>query len=239
MKLLSRLLFASMFALPAASHADDVAVADVDQLKRALSEVAPGVPITQISESPIQGLYEVVVGPQVVYMTKDARYLIQGDLVDFKTKENYTERARSGIRLSKIEQFGEDKMVVYAPKKVKHTVTIVTDINCPYCRRLHDEIDEYLSNGIKVRYIFMPLKGEDDYDTTVSVWCSKDQNKALNAAKAGISVEKKSCDNPIREHLQLARELGVRGTPAIILESGEMLPGYVPVKKLVAQLQLP
>lgn len=232
MKILSRVLFISVFLLPATSQAET----DTEGLKRALTKAVPGIEITRVSASPIQGLYEVVAGPQVVYMTKDARYMIQGDLMDFKTKENYTERARSTMRLSKIEQFGETRMVVYTPKKVKHTVTIVTDINCPYCRRLHDEMEEYMSNGIKVRYIFMPLKGEDDFATTVSVWCAKDQNKALNDAKAGISVEPRTCENPIREHLQLARELGVRGTPAIILESGEMLPGYVPIKKLVTQL---
>jgi thiol:disulfide interchange protein DsbC len=95
---------------------------------------------------------------------------------------------------------------------------------------------QYMENGIKVRYIFMPLKGTDDINKTISVWCADDRNAALDIAKAGGEVEAKKCDNPILKHMELARKLGVRGTPAIILENGDMLPGYVPVNKLVTQL---
>ena len=94
-----------------------------------------------------------------------------------------------------------------------------------------------MKNDVEVRYIFMPLKGKSDMDKTVSVWCADDQQSALDMAKSGVEIDKKTCENPIAEHLQLARELGVRGTPAIILESGEMLPGYVPVGKIVEKLQ--
>jgi len=128
-------------------------------------------------------------------------------------------------------------MVIYKPEKVDTTITVVTDIDCPLCRRLDKEIPDYMENNIQVRYIFMPLKGAADMKKTVSVWCSDDQQTSLDIAKAGGDVEEKSCDNPIRKHLKLARELGVRGTPAIFLESGEMLPGYVPYDKLLVQLQ--
>jgi thiol:disulfide interchange protein DsbC len=100
-------------------------------------------------------------------------------------------------------------------------------------------MDDYMKNNIKVRYVFMPLKGKVDYDKTVSVWCAKNKNEALDLAKAGADIETLSCDNPIQKHLALAREIGIRGTPAIILESGEMLPGYVPVAKLVQEINKP
>ena len=83
----------------------------------------------------------------------------------------------------------------------------------------------------------MPLKGAADMKKTVSVWCSDDQQTALDTAKSGGKVEEKTCDNPINDHLKIARELGVRGTPAILLEDGRLLPGYVPVDKLVAELR--
>jgi thiol:disulfide interchange protein DsbC len=169
-------------------------------------------------------------------MTRDARYMIDGNLVDLATKKNYSEDAMSVIRLSEIEKLGEDDMVVYAPETIRHTITVVTDIDCPYCRRLHSEMDQYMAGGVKVRYIFMPLKGQGDYRTTVSVWCAKDKNEALDKAKAGADVEAKDCDNPIDDHLKVARNLGVRGTPAIILQDGSMLPGYVPASKLVSEL---
>jgi thiol:disulfide interchange protein DsbC len=209
---------------------------DINELKQALSKRLPQFEVTYIDSTPIEGVYQVIIGGQVIYMTKDARYMIDGNLVDLATKKNYSEDAMSVIRLSEIEKLGEEDMVVYAPETIRHTITVVTDIDCPYCRRLHSEMDQYMAGGVKVRYIFMPLKGKGDYRTTVSVWCAKDQNEALDMAKSGAEVEAKDCDNPIDEHLKVARNLGVRGTPAIILQNGSMLPGYVPASKLVSEL---
>ena len=234
MKFLSLfLLITSLF-----TSFDLVAETDaVDKLKQALAKSMPNVKPDKISESPISGLYEVVVGSQVVYMSVDARYMIEGDLYNLVTKENVSEQAKSVIRLAAINKLGSDKMVVYKPETVKNIITVITDIDCPYCRRLHNEIPDYMKNNVEVRYIFMPLKGTADMKKTVSVWCSDNQQQALDIAKSGGEVEEKTCDNPIQEHLKLARELGVRGTPAIVLDNGELLPGYVPVAKLVAQLR--
>lgn len=211
--------------------------AGAEKLKQALAKVMPNVQTTKVSATPIAGLYEVIVGSQVVYMSDDARYMIEGDLFDLKTKKNVSEDAKSAIRLAAINKLGEENMLIYRPKKVKNTITVITDIDCPYCRRLHSEIPEYLKNDVEVRYVFMPLKGTSDMKKTVSVWCSDDRQAALNTAKAGGDIEAKTCDNPIKEHIKLARELGVRGTPAIVLENGELLPGYVPVDKLIAEMR--
>ncbi len=208
----------------------------IDELKKSLAKSLPQFDISYIDKTPIEGVYQVIIGGQVIYMTKDARYMIDGNLIDLSTKKNYTEDAMSVIRLSQIEKLGEDKMVVYTPETIKHTITVVTDIDCPYCRRLHSEMDQYMTAGVKVRYIFMPLKGQGDFRTTVSVWCAKDQNEALDLAKAGAELEAKDCENPINEHLKVSKSLGVRGTPAIILQNGSMLPGYVPANKLIAEL---
>lgn len=212
-------------------------VGGTEKLKQALAKVMPSVKTTKISTTPIEGLYEVIVGSQVVYMSVDARYMIEGDLYDLQTRKNVSETAKSAIRLAVLEELGVGKMLVYKPKKVESTITVITDIDCPYCRRLHDEVPDYLKNNVEVRYIFMPLKGAADMKKTISVWCADDQQLALDIAKAGGEVEDKTCDNPINEHLKLARELGVRGTPAILLEDGQMLPGYVPVNKMLAELR--
>ena len=169
-------------------------------------------------------------------MDQSARYMLDGDLVDLASRVNYTERSKSKIRLTAINALGEDNMLIYTPKQVDHTITVVTDIDCPYCRRLHSEMDQYMASNVKVRYIFMPLKGKSDFETTVSVWCAKDKNNALDLAKSGIKIEALNCDNPIKDHLVLARQIGIRGTPAIILETGEMLPGYVPAAKLLKEM---
>ena len=211
--------------------------ATANKLKQALAKSLPHVVPDKISESPVAGMYEVLVGSQVVYLSADARYMIQGDMYDLVTKDNISENAKSGIRLAAVNRLGEKNMVVYKPETVKNIITVVTDIDCPYCRRLHSEIPDYMAQDVEVRYIFMPLKGEADMKKTVSVWCADNQQEALNTAKSGGKVEDKTCDNPIKEHMATAQELGVHGTPAILLEDGQLLPGYVPVDKLVAQLR--
>ncbi len=211
---------------------------DITRLKLALAKSMPNVQPSKISTSPVTGLYEVIVGSQVVYMSIDARFMIEGDLIDLKTKTNVTEDAKSSIRLTAIDQLGADNMLVYKPKKVKDTITVITDINCTYCRRLHSEIPVYLKNDVEVRYVFMSERGSGSgMKKTISVWCSDNQQQALDEAKAGGEIKEKTCKNPIRQHLALARELGVRGTPAIILEDGQLLPGYVPANKLIAEIR--
>ena len=211
--------------------------AGVASLEKALSSRMPSLSVDSVSATPIPGLYQVIVGSQVVYMDANAQYMLDGDLVNLKTRKNYSEDAKSKIRLDTIAALGEDNMLVYRPKKVEHRITVITDIDCPYCRRLHSELPEYLKSNVEVRYIFMPLKGAKDKKKTESVWCADDRRKALDIAKAGGHIEEKTCDNPLDKQMKTARLLGVRGTPAIILEDGEMLPGYVPAKTLVEELR--
>lgn len=235
MKFFSLFLFLSSLLMAFTVSAE---LDDAEKLKQTLAKNMPTVKISKISTTPIDGLYEVIVGPQIVYMSADARYMIEGDMVDLKTGRNVSEEAKSAIRLASIEKLGVDNMVVYKPENVKNTITVITDIYCHYCRLLHKEIPAYMENDVQVRYIFMPLRGgAAGMSTTVSVWCADDQNKALDSAKADGVVEEKTCDNPIKEHLKVARELGVEGTPVIILENGQMIPGYKPVAKVVAQLR--
>ncbi len=207
-------------------------------LRHSLAVRMPSLKVDMISATPIPDLYQVIVGSQVVYMDKNAEYMIDGDMINLKTRANYSEKAKSQLRLAAIKHLGEKNMLIYRPKKVDHTITVVTDVNCPYCRRLHSEMPEYMKNNIEVRYIFMPLKGPADVRKTESIWCSADPRKALNIAKAGGTIKEKSCADALSLSKQMAtaRKLGVRGTPSIILEDGEMLPGYVPVDKLVAVL---
>lgn len=228
------ILLGSLLSIPSYAAGMDPGAS---HLQSALLKLLPNVKITHIKPTPIKGLYEVIVGTQLVYMNSNATYFIDGDMVEMSTHKNLTEASRAVMRLNKLKNYPESKMVVYTPpKKIKHTITVVTDVYCPYCRRLHSEMNQYMADGIKVRYIFMPLKGQQDYDATVSVWCSKDRHKALDILKAGGHIEAKTCKNPIDEQYQLARSLGVNGTPAIIMDDGEMLPGYVPEKQLLKKL---
>ena len=193
---------------------------------------------TSIVESPVKGLYEVTVPPRVFYVTGDARYILLGNMIDMQTKTSLTQPKTVKARAAALEQMGEDSMIVFAPKEVKHTISVFTDIDCGYCRKLHSEIAKYNKLGIKVRYLAYPRAGigSESYKKAVAVWCAKDRNKAITIAKNGGKVPYKDCDNPVEKQFNLGQELGVNGTPALVLENGQIYPGYAPADKLIAVL---
>lgn len=210
-------------------------------IRDALGKIAPDIEIDSVSASPVPGLYEVMVGPQLMYVTGDGRYFVDGRIVDLETRDDLTEPRLSQARKRLVDGVGESQMVIFGPANAKHTVTVFTDIECGYCRKLHSQIDEYAKEGIRVRYLFYPRAGQGSpsYTEAVSVWCAGDagaQRAAMTAAKAGKSIPAKTCENPVDAHIDLGGQLGLRGTPAILTESGEMIPGYVEPKRLAAQL---
>jgi len=194
--------------------------------------------VTSVTESVIPGVYEVVVPPKVFYLTSDGRYLLTGDVIDLEKRVNLSADRRSSARVDAIKALDESTMIVFAPKKVKHTITVFTDIDCGYCRKLHSEIDSYNKLGIKVRYLAYPRAGigSPSYDKAVSVWCAADKAKALTEAKKGGNVPQKTCENPVAKQFEFGQEMGVNGTPAILLENGQIYPGYAPADKLITVL---
>ena len=184
---------------------------------------------------------EVVVGAHVVYMSADGKYMFQGELIDLKNRQSLTEPRRREVYKVALETLGEDKMIVFSPEKTKHSVTVFTDVDCGYCRKLHAEMDQYMQAGIEIRYLFFPRAGigSESYKKAVAAWCSDDRQQALTDSKKGKPIPMKTCDNPIGEHMEMAQLMGLRGTPFIILESGEVKPGYVPAKQLSLLLDQP
>jgi thiol:disulfide interchange protein DsbC len=175
-----------------------------------------------------------MVGPQIFYVTADGKYLLHGKLYDIEKKADVTSPKIAKAKAGYIESVGDENMVIFAPKDYKHTITVFTDIDCGYCRKLHAEIEDYNDLGIRVRYMMYPRAGEgsESFEKAVSVFCADDRNKAMTRSKAGKDIPSKTCDNPVLSHFELGKMLGVSGTPAIFLESGEMLPGYIPAKKM-------
>ncbi len=214
-----------------------VGLSDQTNEEADIRKALKGFKLDSITATEIPGLYEVVAGANVVYVSSDGRYMLQGELVDLKTQKSLTEPRRRAAQQAALASLGEDRMIVYTPEKVEHTITVFTDIDCGYCRKLHEEMDEYLAEGIKVRYLLYPRAGVDSesYRKAEAVWCAEDRNLSLTASKAGKAIEMKTCDNPIAEHMKLANVLGLRGTPLIVLDDGQIQPGYVPAKRL-AQL---
>jgi len=210
------------------------------KIKARMEKLLPEYKIGSVDETPVKGLYEVTMGAQVFYVSDDARYMVQGRLIDLANREDLTEPRKAKARMRAIDEIGEENMVIFAPDKYDHTVTVFTDTECGYCRKLHREIKDYEAEGIRVRYVFFPRAGvgSSSYNEAVSVWCSDDRERALTEAKAGKKLPAKSCKNPVKKHMEVGEQLGIAGTPAIVLEGGDMVPGYVPAKRLAEMLKL-
>jgi thiol:disulfide interchange protein DsbC len=211
--------------------------ADETAIRKALGGLEPD----SIQTTPVDGVYEVAIGPHVVYVSADGRYMFQGDLIDVAKRESLTEPRRRQMVTALLDKVSEDDMIIYEPAKTRHTITVFTDIDCGYCRKLHKEMQDYLDAGIRVRYMFFPRAGAGSvsWQKAEAVWCAKDRKTALTAAKNNKPIDMKTCTNPIAEHMKLVDQLGARGTPFIVLEDGSTQPGYLPaaqMSKLLDQL---
>ncbi len=211
-----------------------------DKLEKHLQETMPDVPVSSVSETPVEGIYEVVAGTEVVYMTADGDYMFQGNLLDMNARVNLTEQRRSEMRLALLEEIDESRMVVYAPEGEKrHTVTVFTDTSCPYCQKLHKEIPKLTENGVEVRYILYPRSGPGSpaYKTAEAAACADDTKAAVDQAMNGQSIDLEACEQSgIPRNRELARKMGLRGTPFIVTDSGLTIPGYRPAEELIKAL---
>jgi thiol:disulfide interchange protein DsbC len=199
-----------------------------------------GLKLEDVRISPIPGLYEIQRGSDINYVSADGRFVLVGDMIDVDKDSNLTETRRRGIRNGILQQIPESEMLVFSPKDPKYTITVFTDIDCGYCRRLHSQIAEYNRLGIRVRYLFFPRTGPntDSWHKAEAVWCSANRNDALTRAKNGEDVKAPKCASDIvARDFELGQKLDVDGTPAIFLPSGEMLPGYAPPAKLANYLK--
>jgi len=208
------------------------------KIRDALVAFAPGVKLDKVSASEVPGLYEVVTSGAVVYVTSDGKYLVKGEVVELGSKREITEERMAAIRAESLNSMPDSKAIVYQAKHQKHEVTVFTDIDCGYCRKLHAHMTEYNDRGITVKYLFFPRSGlgSESYKKAVSVWCAGDRLKALTDAKAGKDLEGKTCDNPIAEEFQLGMKMGVAGTPAVYAENGTHIGGYVTPDALATRL---
>lgn len=212
---------------------------DLAKVRSTVTKNLPGITKEMVTRSTAPGLYQVQRGSQFGYITPDGRYLIQGDMVDLVTGEEITENQRGVARLAVLKQFGPDQTIEFAPKDPKYVVTVFTDVDCGFCRKLHSEIDQYNAEGIAIRYLFYPRSGPntESFAKAEQVWCSADRKEALTQAKRGVPLNvSPGCPNPIKRQWDAGEALGINATPMMVLADGEVVRGYVQAKALAARL---
>ncbi|MFZ9994718.1 MAG: DsbC family protein [Steroidobacteraceae bacterium] len=204
----------------------------------ALLERWPGSTAKDFKPTPMPGIFEYTQGADIIYVTADGRYAFDGDLYDLEGERNVTDARRREQRLAILASIPEKDMLIYGPSKAKHTVTVFTDVDCTYCRKLHSEMKDYNARGIRVRYLLYPRMGPDSegWEKAVSVACSPNRNAALDRAKRGEIIDKRKCASKVPRDFEIGQQMGLRGTPAIILPDGELLGGYLPPAMLAQRL---
>jgi len=234
-------LHAAPAALPTPAAPPTPADPAVDPRLALLKRLPPGARLEDLRASPIPGIYEFVQGADVSYLTADGKFFIDGSLYDMDSRENLTETLRMHARVALIGAVPESEMVIFGPKNPLYTITVFTDVDCGYCRKLHSEMAELNRLGVRVRYMFFPRTGPDteSWKKAEVVWCSPDRNEALTRAKTGAKLDlTKTCAvTPVAREYALGQSIGVRGTPAILTENGDYITGYMPPKELVEQIK--
>jgi len=204
-----------------------------------------GFEIASIKASPMAGVVEVITDQGLFYASADGNFLLHGKMYGLgENVSNLTEESLAKVRIDGMAKF-TDAMIVYPAKNEKHVVTVFTDITCGYCRKMHEQMADYNNKGITIRYLAYPRAGVKDragrysqaFKDLRSIWCHEDPQSALTKAKSGSSVAARICDMPIEEEFDFGRQVGVSGTPAIMLADGMMIPGYQDPDKLLMLLE--
>ncbi len=198
--------------------------------------------VEDVQPSPVAGLYEIRSGAEVGYVSTDGRFYVDGDVFDMQSKDNLTEQRRQEGRLELLASVDDKDAIVFAPTgSVRHTVTVFTDVDCTYCRRMHQEIAEFNRLGIRIRYLMYPRSGpgSDSWRKAEAVLCSADRRQALTRAKRGETVKAAQCETQVAAQHALGRKIGIRGTPGIITDKGEYLAGYMLAAQMAEYLAMP
>lgn len=234
------LLSLFIFSASQAVFAKDSDSAEIAKVRASMMKMMPGAENIEIVKSPVENVYRLKVRGQYVYVLAKGDFVLIGDMFDTKNQVNLGDQASAEAIAKRLKDVPVNKMIVFGPENPKRYITVFTDIDCGYCRKLHNEVPELVKAGIQVRYMAFPRAGvgSKSFDKYVSVWCAKDQQSALTKAKNGQAPEPALCKNPIAETYEIGQEVGVSGTPTIVFDDGVVRPGYIPYKELIKQLGL-
>lgn len=208
--------------------------------REAIRKLAPNADIQYVGPAIIPGFQEVVAMRSTFFVSNDGKYLVNGKIFDVERTIDVTDHAYAGIRKEALAKVPKSERIVFAASNPKHVVTVFTDVECGYCRRMHQDIAQYNAAGITIEYLAYPRAGMGSADAKLmeAVWCSADRKAALTEAKAGRPVPPKTCTNPVGRHHDIGEVVGLQGTPMVITSEGVALPGYMPPADMLRLLDV-
>ena len=199
--------------------------------------------IESIEPSVFDGIYKVYYGDlQPIYVSQDGNFFIYGDMYQINSNRiiNITNEETKSRRVDLLSSIPSNELIIFKSKNEISAITVFTDVDCGYCRKLHSQISEYNKVGITVKYAAFPRSGigTQTFTRMVGAWCADDPKKVITDLKYDKKLNLDFCDDqPIAKHYVIGQKLGISGTPAIITSDGELIPGYVSPEELLSRLK--
>ena len=199
--------------------------------------------IESIEPSIFDGIYKVYYGDlQPIYVSQDGNFFIYGDMYQINSNRiiNITNEETKSRRIDLLSSIPSNELIIFKSKNEISAITVFTDVDCGYCRKLHSQISEYNKVGITVKYAAFPRSGigTQTFTRMVGAWCADDPKKVITDLKNDKKLNLDFCDDqPIAKHYVIGQKLGISGTPAIITPDGELIPGYVSPEELLSRLK--
>ena len=236
---LSAILISSAISVKAAQ---DTQQASKQHLEKVLQPITNGtITVVAVNDTPLAGIKEAIIKngntQEIIYVSDNGEFMFDGNLMNIKQRSNLTEQTQKSLRTELMNSFkANHKTIDFLPEQMTDHITVFTDIDCGYCRKLHQEIEDYNDLGIGVSYLFFPRTGLNtaSHQQAINVWCADDQQQAMTLAKGGQDLPPLQCDNPIESQFNLGIGAGVHkvGTPAVMFADGTLMPGYLPAAQM-------
>ena len=218
------------------------ALADVSVVVNKLKPFFPEIKAENISPSQLDGYYEVILTDpfiDVMYISTDGKYVIQGVVTDLELMTNLSTNRINSIKLNILESINDSDKIVFKAKEEKYVINVFTDVDCPYCAKLHANMRQMNDLGITVKYLASPLEQlhPNAQSAMEKIWCAEDRELAMHNYKSKRYLpDSPDCINPVSDQLAISKQLGVNGTPSIFFENGTNLPGYLPPNDILNRI---
>ena len=212
----------------------------IETLRAQILQARPGRAVTSVDVTESSDLFEVrYADGQTELVTRDGRFFVRGDLVSAASGENLTETRKEASRAKILGTIPHSALIHFPANDAKYHVYVLTDVECGYCRKFHQQIGLYTGFGISVDYVLYARNGAKSpvAQQHAAILCSRDPAQALTSAKAGNKLSEPSCEAPIATLQDIGRRLGMYGTPGIFADNGAQLGGYLAPAELAVRLE--
>ena len=220
----------------------NIALADISLIINKLKPFFPEIKAENITSSQLDGFYEVVlIDPRIdlIYISIDGKYVIQGAVTDLELMKNISTNRINSIKLNILESINDNDKIIFRAKDEQYVINVFTDVDCPYCAKLHANMNQMNNLGITVKYLASPLEQlhPNAQSAMEKIWCAENRELAMHNYKTKRYLpESADCINPVASQLAISKQLGVNGTPSIFFENGTNLPGYLPPKDILNRI---